>query len=238
MKDQFDRIEYSAFIGNDESRGAHYAAVIDALDLKNGNLVSILDIGCGSGDFEVLLANKFPHLNNILAYDPQSVQVSEAKKKSLENVEFVCCSTLHFDRDQKFDFAVSILVLPYAETQEDLNDVFAVASRHLKPCGKFISVTYNPDFDPDEEQILASRNFERLGLNGLGVKFVDPENGGVQFETKAVQHGANSYMAAAHLSGFSKISHDVLYLDKNGARMSSDNGLIARQPYMVLECIK
>lgn len=237
MHEQFDRREYAEFIGLDGPRAAHYEAVIEHLPFTIDRKTKLLDVGCGSGDFEKLLANRFADQFELTGFDPSGSLIEEAEAKNIPSARFFRSLSSDFSVADCFDVAVSILVLPYPDSTDELQKVFDVAARHLNEGGRFISVTFNPDFCIPDEQVLVNRRFERIDEKGIEVYFLS-RAGDTLFQSHAHQWDMEVLKRVAYKADFSSVQWHTLYLDRDGNRISSKGMVDNRQPYGVLECIR
>ena len=151
---QFNTIskDYSSFITTDPVRNyLHYPAVLD--NIKKDT--SVLDIGCGDGRFLSMLASK--PMGTLVGYDHARDLI-----KIADSVRCLWSDPLKFKSKLRFDYATSIMVLPYAPDVAYLGHFFISAYKHLKKGGKFISVIINPEFEFYKKQV-ANRIFEKKG---------------------------------------------------------------------------
>jgi SAM-dependent methyltransferase len=103
---------------------------------------TILDLGCGTGRHDFLLAEKGCSVTGV-DISEQMLSIANAQLSTL-NLE---PSTLNFKQsdirtvrlNQTFDVVISLFhVMSYQVTNEDLKAAFATAKVHLKPGGVFI----------------------------------------------------------------------------------------------------
>lgn len=103
-----------------------------------GNFTSIVDLGCGKGVFTLELARRFPKARVVgLDTDAEQVRINNeiARRKGINNVEFVVQDILKMSYESEFDLALSVDNLEHIE-----NDVEALRGirRSLKPGGKLV----------------------------------------------------------------------------------------------------
>ena len=117
------------------------------LKYRNGEIKTILDLGCGTGNHAIPLARR--------GYQVTGVDISEdmlvcarAKSQSAGNEGqiFLHGDIRCIDLHHKFDAVLMMFaVLGYQTTNEDVLSSLNTASRHLKPGGLFIcDVWYGP----------------------------------------------------------------------------------------------
>lgn len=133
--------------------------------LVTGNM-SILDLGCGTGDLALSLATE----NSVVAVEPAAPMIDIAKSKiGADHVDWHQADAKSIRLNQKFDLVVltghTFQVFLNEADQSALLNTIAV---HLKPAGRFIFDTRNPAFGGAKERTRGQvkRSFEhaRLGL--------------------------------------------------------------------------
>jgi SAM-dependent methyltransferase len=105
---------------------------------------SILELGCGTGNHAILLAQLgYQYIQGI----DLSLEMLSRAAKQLIDLSQENGSKLHFKQgdvrtfrtDQKFDSVISLFhVMSYLTTAQDLEAAFKTAKAHLKPGGLFI----------------------------------------------------------------------------------------------------
>ena len=72
--------------------------------ISSGDNLSVLDIGCGAGQYSIAMAKKFKHVTGI---DLSSKMISEACKKAeqsqVDNVEFICGNWMQNIEENQYD---------------------------------------------------------------------------------------------------------------------------------------
>jgi SAM-dependent methyltransferase len=98
---------------------------------------SILNLGCGTGNHDVLFYNKG---FKILGIDLSEQMIEIAKKKRVSSkLEFLCSDATKYHSEKKFDIILSLFhVINYQTSEESLNEFFKVASVNLHQNGLFI----------------------------------------------------------------------------------------------------
>lgn len=231
--DQFERVsrQYGAFVGMDPFRNClHYPAVMSELGDVRGR--TILDIGCGDGR----LARKFASEGaTVYGYDSAPGQISEAVALGTEGIRYSIATPQSFQCDELFDDAVSVLVLPYAESESALTPFFASAFSLLRKNGRFISIIFNPSFSAFGES-LGCRAFQRETEGRVTVQFLSPETGHVEFTSTLTQFPTATYEAAALAAGFTRPRWSKLFPTLEGRVLFGDefwSRCIDVQPYSV-----
>ena len=108
---------------------------------------SILDAGCGLGQYSLWLAKHFPH-SQIFAGDVKQHFIdagnTHAKAKGYHHLKFGELDLLKLEDQSKYDFVVSVDVLEHIEDDVDLMTRYRKA---LKPNG--ILIVHSPGADED-----------------------------------------------------------------------------------------
>lgn len=227
--------EYASFIEADPIRNyLHYPRVMEELGQINNQ--NILDIGCGDGLFDRKLAEQGA---KVVGYDISPNLIEDARKKELENnqnIEYSVSDPLQFESTQKFDNAVTIMVLPYAPDEGYIKNFFASAYKYLKNGGKFISVVFNPEFKNFNIPV-ANRFFRKNPENKVGFDFLRPDNAEVMFSGELAQFTTKEYETAAAKAGFKKLSWEKLLPTEEGVKSLGTNfweKVSGEQPYSLL----
>jgi 2-polyprenyl-3-methyl-5-hydroxy-6-metoxy-1,4-benzoquinol methylase len=218
----FGRIKnYADYIKADPFRRAlHFPAVEEALgDL---NKKSILDIGCGDGLFPRLLAQRGA---SVVGYDIAAEKIAEAQAhedaRQLD-VTFVPATPLNFSHDRTFDAAISVMVLQFAASPEELAAFFSSASRHLGAGGRFIAVVINPSFSAFGQDI-GVRRFTKLDGNKVLSEFLDQTSGRVEMTAQPHQYTREEYERAAVAGGMKPEAWKNLFATPDAIRQMGDS---------------
>ncbi|SIT49233.1 putative Methyltransferase type 12 [Paraburkholderia ribeironis] len=128
-------------------------------DVRN---LTIMDFGCGGGGYTRLL--KKGGAKQVVGYEPtpgmRDYALKQARQNGLLDVSYISdLSALPRDLAGKFDLLLSIYVLPYATGKEKLDAMCAEKASLIRPGGRFVAVTINPDLHPD------SQYYKRYGLS-------------------------------------------------------------------------
>lgn len=182
--------------------------------LGNINHLSILDIGCGNGGFDAMLANKGA---SVTGYDPSHEQVALARASCPKGTFFVADQNSFFI-ETRFDAAISVLVLMYSQNPEELHRFFASAHNHLKPQKPFVGIVYNDQFSLFGTPYYR-RLWERLPHDLIRVNFLD-EAKNIITTTPPTRHILKAeYETAARKAGFRKMDWRPLIISKAGLNL-------------------
>jgi cyclopropane fatty-acyl-phospholipid synthase-like methyltransferase len=213
----FDQVtNYTNYIEDDPfRRGLHFPAIEEALgDL---NKKRILEIGCGDGLFSRLLAERGAA---VVGYDRALQKIAEAQARVCGpglDATFVVATPYTFFHDGTFDAAMSVMVLQYATSPEELAAFFRSASRHLGPGGRFISVVINPSFSAFGQDFVV-RRFHRLESNNMRSEFLDRASGRVEMILEAHQFTSEEFEQAAISGGMRPAAWRKLFATPDAVR--------------------
>lgn len=179
--------------------------------LGHGNFTStsfegknILDLGCGGGNyvrqFLKLGANRAVGVDLSPGLIQLANQITEAQNSDGSRYAFYQADCFNYSEViqnlsneplKEFDITISVWVICYASTSEELNNIVEIASHFTKPGGTFICMIPNPEsfFNPDEDfnytiQYGATfkRCVEETPIPRRKVTFLDLHTGELLFE--------------------------------------------------------
>ncbi len=134
---------------------------------------TMLDVGCGEGKFLRRLSKLGARC---VGYDISASQIESARQRELlepQGITYIQSDTKQFSFPAEFDLASSTLVLLHAHDREELQGFFQSTFNALKDGGKFVSITYNPDYK-QLDQIKYDRRFSKVENNEIKVDFFKP----------------------------------------------------------------
>lgn len=100
---------------------------------------SILDLGCGTGRHDIILAQKGFAVTGIELSEKMTKLAGENKSGAKGKTEFINGDIRNIRLEKKFDIIISLFhVINYQITNHDLSAAFRTVKEHLKPDGKFI----------------------------------------------------------------------------------------------------
>ncbi|MBO5129884.1 MAG: methyltransferase domain-containing protein [Oscillospiraceae bacterium] len=114
---------------------------------------TVLDLGCGYGWHCKFAADQ--GASTILGIDQSSRMIEEAKRRNASGaIQYRVCSIQKFDYPENtYDLVVSNLVLHYIE---DLEEIYRLVHRTLKPGGTFLINIEHPTFTAGVHQQFAA----------------------------------------------------------------------------------
>lgn len=144
--------DYSAYYNllyKDKDYRAETNYIHDLIQAWNPGAKTILNLGCGTGKHDFLLAE--------LGYELVSIDLSETMieiaraENGHSNIEYHVGDVRNFEIDKSFDAVVSLFhVMSYQTTDEDLQASFHTAKKHLSSNGVFLfDCWYGPGVEAD-----------------------------------------------------------------------------------------
>ena len=200
MKAIYDKISsnYTELVKIDPIKKLHYQSALKLLGNVSG--LQILDVGCGSGAFD----RKLAHAGAIvLGYDISAEQIDNAlKNEEAEGlgIKYTVADPAEFKTNQKFEKAVSVLVLHYAINAEHLEKFFSSTFKILKKDGLFVCILSNPNFKRLGIK-LYNRCFKKIGKGKMKVDFLDSEQN-ISCSAEYSDFSIADYEKAALAGGF------------------------------------
>ena len=123
---------------------------------------SVLDLACGYGFFGRELLNK--GASCVVGVDISEKMIDLAREESRKNgdtIEFHVRNVCNMESFGKFDMVMAAWLFNYAESLDDMKKMFKAVANNLKPSGRLVAYTVEPDFQ------LAKGNFTNYGVNVL-----------------------------------------------------------------------
>jgi len=172
----------------------------------------VFDLGCGEGK----LTRRLVELGakHVVGCDASRSQIEAAKaKKQSENldVEYILSDAEHFTYPEPFDLATSTLVLLHAHNEAELETFFQSTFNVLKDGGKFVSVTYNPDYQ-GLGKVKYNRRFTKIDNNEIRVDFMKNGEDGTFTSATFGDLSKEDYEIAAKNSGFNRFEWEPMQI--------------------------
>ncbi|WAJ36259.1 class I SAM-dependent methyltransferase [Pseudomonas sp. GOM7] len=123
---------------------------------------SVLDLACGYGFFGRELLRK--GASRVVGVDISEKMIDLAREESRKNgdtIEFHVRNVCNMESFGKFDMVMAAWLFNYAESLDDMKKMFKAVANNLKPSGRLVAYTVEPDFQ------LAKGNFTNYGVNVL-----------------------------------------------------------------------
>lgn len=208
---QYDAISdsYAQLVKTDpQKQYVQYPSALELLGDVSGK--KILDVGCGSGNFDKILVGQGAH---VVGYDNSAGQIDQARKTSTGG-EFVVAGPEDFSSLHKFDKAVSVLVLHYAQDAQQLEKFFSSTASTLKTKGEFVCILVNPGFKRIG-QTVCNRRFSKLENGEMRVDFIGLDQQ-VSCYAQYRDFSFEDYEHAALNGGFSRVEWKPLRVAQAG----------------------
>lgn len=161
------------------------------MKIEFNNLVSFLDIGCGTGAFIRQITTKY-NLKTIVGIDISDKLIEYCTINAVKNEKYICSDILEFDYNRYFDAITMIGILQ--KTNHDIELIFSKIFDLLEQNGLFFFTTKNlnwskfkePNFFPEKSHHwFNSSDLERV-ISKTGFSLVD-KGGFLPNENKIVE---------------------------------------------------
>lgn len=143
---------------------------------SKNKIKTILDIGCGTGNHDVLFAKKGYEICGIDTSE-EMINIAKSRINNLHNIKFYIEKSESFKLDKKFDVVVSLFhVMSYQIKNESLYGSFNNAYNHLKVDGLFIfDFWYGPAVLTDRPSIrLKELEDDSIKIYRIATPIMDP----------------------------------------------------------------
>ena len=168
--------------------------MIEKLDLSKG--MSVLDLGCGTGNLTKILSERVGPEGRIVAIDPDKKRLQIARESySASNIEYIEADDRTFPEGQ-YDLIFSNTVVHWIR---DKRALFEKVYKNLKVGGQFVFVTF--DGSPKVSHEIVRRLFEEL---------VSPDFFEDLYSTKCFCQSFSEYEALASSFRFIKESAETV----------------------------
>ncbi|MGW2055278.1 class I SAM-dependent methyltransferase [Streptomyces sp. NPDC001840] len=159
MTGQFDSLgdRYEEFSGTPFREFLEVPSVMRAVGDVKG--LSVFDYGCGAGDYTRWLAEG--GASRVVGFDVSQQMVDHARQREQRaplGIEY-CAGTIPGGFEGVFDLVLSVYVIPYAVTRDDLSGQFEAAARLLRPGGRYVALPVHPEFPYADPEF-----YDRYGL--------------------------------------------------------------------------
>ncbi len=143
IKEHFERMA-GEFDRNFVRFAPHYedaiAAMVSAIPFRPGRRISVLDIGCGTGNITKAVLKKYPGASvTCIDLSANMIAMAKAKLKKYKSIGYNVCDIRDFKFTQKYDTVVSSLVMHHVEGG-DKNTVYRKIYNGLVKGGVFYNV--------------------------------------------------------------------------------------------------
>ena len=167
---------------------------------------SVLDLACGYGFFGRELYRRGAKAVVGVDISPSMIQLArDESARNGESIEYHVRNVAEMETLGQFGPITAAWLFNYAQPPAELEKMFAVAARNLRPGGRLVAYTVEPDYR------LALGNFTTYGVT---VKNEQPHLGGYRCDAEFVTHppsaftfyrwGRDVYERAIQRAGFSE----------------------------------
>jgi SAM-dependent methyltransferase len=161
---------------------------------KGMRLERVLSLGCGDGQFELMLA---PYAEHITALDISSQAIEIARRNAEEanvtNVDYQCLPLSELSWEEQFDAVICLAFLHHVP-EDDMPELLKQAFDHLKPGGIFytqepakggilrkvgrvvLGSSYDKYHSPDERELVPKQLTNQLrgaGFRRVKIGYID-----------------------------------------------------------------
>lgn len=145
-------------------------AVADAAQATAPHARSLLDIGCGAGNFTLILLDRLPQIEHITLNDLSRPMLDRAQQRIARPVTTLQGNILEIDlQPEQYDLVVAAGVLHHMRTDDEWERVFANICRSVRPGGAF----WISDMVRHENGKLQDKLWERYGEYLAALKDAD-----------------------------------------------------------------
>jgi SAM-dependent methyltransferase len=135
------------------------------LNLDGSNLLTdktVLDLACGSGVYTKILKTKF-NAKRVIGVDISAEMIKKAQEiNSTPGVEYVLSDAADVTLNEEFDLVVASFLLCNAKSPQELLRMLSNIYKHLKPGGRFVTITDNFNDDPKKYGSTAKYGFIKI----------------------------------------------------------------------------
>ncbi|MBY6345485.1 class I SAM-dependent methyltransferase [Providencia rettgeri] len=193
---------YEEFNRTSPARLAEVATVEQLLGDVSGK--SVLDLACGYGFFGRAAYEQ--GADRVVGVDISQSMINQAKdisRQQNEAIEFRVGDVLEMGVIGQFDRAIAAFLFNYARSVQELEQMFQAVADNLKPDGRLVAYTVNPDFQLGKEDVA------KYGLKVLteepyqeGFRHTAHFNVGPPIQFTYHRWGKQHYEAALKKAGF------------------------------------
>jgi ubiquinone/menaquinone biosynthesis C-methylase UbiE len=111
---------------------------------------AVLDLACGEGFYSRFLTQA--GARHVVGVDISHGMIAQAKAEEARQpvgIEYLVQDVKSLRLPERFDLVVAAYLLNYAQTSEELLQMYRACARHLKPGCRFVTVNDNPAQPPE-----------------------------------------------------------------------------------------
>jgi len=209
---------------------------------------SVLDVACGEGYYTRLV--KQQGAVRVVGLDISTAMIKQAQATELATplgIEYVVQDVTKLGIVGAFDVVTAVYLFPYAATKEALTAMFKAIADNLKPGGRLVAITLNPDLSIENSSIYPQYGIQMHTTatlrDGAPVIFtIDiPHTANDSFDLAVTYWQQQTMEHAARQAGFQKINWQTLQVSREGLKRFPTNHWQAflQRPYsIVVVCVK
>jgi len=203
---------------------------------------TVLDVGCGDGYFTAKI--KRCGASKVVGIDISEDMIKLAKQREDEEqigIEYLVHDATKMPKLEEFDIATATLLLHYARTKEELQDICHSIAKNLKKEGRLVALNNNPlipVFDHSKYGEVAKPKGElKEGVELI----IELDDGETKFSFSNYYWKKETYEEALRLAGFIDIKWHNLIISKEGIEKFGSEywqDYLDNQRLTILEAIK
>jgi 2-polyprenyl-3-methyl-5-hydroxy-6-metoxy-1,4-benzoquinol methylase len=184
---------------------------------------SVLDLACGEGYYTRLL--KQQGAAHVVGLDISAAMIHQAQAAESAaplGIEYHVQDVTQLEPGETFDVVTAIYLFPYAATKQALTAMFKAIIDNLKPGGRLVAITLNPDLRAEDASIYPPYGIRMWAAavlrDGDAITFtVDiPHTRNDSFDLLVTYWQRQTMEHIARRAGFQKISWQTLEMSKEG----------------------
>ena len=213
--------------------------------MGNVHKKSVLDLACGYGHYSRLIKQR--GAATVIGIDVSETLIKQARDIEQQKplgIEYQIQDVANLGQIDEFDTVTAVYLFPYASTREILSAMCRAIYNNLKPGGRLLAATLNPNVTDADLPIYMQYGVNLATLRGL--KDGSPITATLEIPEGSVELSANywgleSYEYALQQAGFKEIIWHPMQVSEAGLQEYGDEywqPYLAKPVDIVLECYK
>jgi SAM-dependent methyltransferase len=209
--------------------------------LGNVREKAVLDLACGDGYYTRLI--KRQGAARAVGVDVSARMIESARRIETAaplGIDYQIGDATTLRKIGQFDVVAAVFLFPYASTKQALTAMFQTIYDNLKPAGKLISITLNPNLSVEDLPV-----FRQYGINiqakaglrdGATVTFAVAASGGSLFELQVFYWREATLESVMQQVGFREIRWHPIQISDQGikAHGASFWQAYSKKPYGII----
>lgn len=118
---------------------------------------AVLDLACGDGDYTRAIRRRGAQPVWGVDLSPEMIRVArQAEQEAPLGITYQVSDVCTLEKVGAFDLVTAVYLLQYAGSRSQLRQMAAAIARNMKPDGRFVTVTGQPDLTPEHLQAQAA----------------------------------------------------------------------------------